>query len=126
MKPLWISSLILAAMVAVLLYNTRHLQSLIEPLQEQLHQAADLAKKEQWETATQITKEVKKSWDDHKTYLHITLPHSNIDDICVLIDEAIAYLDHKKIGEYSAVNQRLINQLTLLYEMEIPTLTNIL
>jgi hypothetical protein len=43
-----------------------------------------------------------------------------------MIDEAIAYLETQKIGDYAAVNQGLINQLTLLYEMEIPTLTNIL
>jgi hypothetical protein len=126
MKPLWISSFILAAMVAILLYNNQHLNHLIEPLKEQLHQAGDLAKEEQWESALQITREVQQTWNDHNSYLHITLPHSNIDEICVMIDEAIAYLETQKIGDYAAVNQGLINQLTLLYEMEIPTLTNIL
>lgn len=126
MKPFWISSMILAAMFVLLLLNAQHLQVMIEPLQEELTQAGEHAKTGDWDTALQMTREVHDTWNSKKMYLHITLPHSNIDQIFMLLEEATSYLEHKKIGEYSAANQRLISQLDLLYEMETLTLTNIL
>ena len=126
MKPLWISSLILATMFAILLYNAQHLKQLIDPLHDQLTQAGEFVKADDRHTAFQLTQEVHDTLHKQNTYLHITLPHSNIDEIYMLLEECMAYLEDGKIGEYNAANQCLLNQLKMLYEMETLTLTNIL
>lgn len=126
MKPFWISSLILAAMIALLLLNAQHLKQLVEPLQEQLTQAGELANAGDWEKAIEMTSQVHDTWHSKRVYLHTTLPHANIDRINLLLDEAKAYLEHQKIGEYYAINQTLINQLELLYEMEALNMNNLL
>jgi hypothetical protein len=126
MKPFWISSIILTSMIALTLYNTQHLKEVIQPLEGQLIQAADYAKAEDWDRALQLTQKVHNAWEGHKTYLHVTLPHSNIDQIYMLLEEALAYLEYKEIGEYLAANKNLISQMDMLYDMESLTLTNIL
>lgn len=126
MKPFWISCMILIAMATLLLFNAQHLKKLIEPMQEQLTEAGEYAKNGDWEKAKQITNQVHETWHTKRMYLHVTLPHSNIDQIYMLMDEALAYLENQKIGEYSAVNQTLISQLDLLYGMEALTMNNIL
>jgi hypothetical protein len=126
MKPFWIASLILAAMVTLLLLNAQHLKQLVEPLREELTQAGEYAEGGDWDTAIQITRKVQDAWHSQRLYLHTTLPHANIDKIYLLLEEASAYLEHQKLGEYYAANQSLINQLELLYEMEALTTNNIL
>lgn len=126
MKPFWISCLILTSMIALTLYNTQHLKHVIQPLEVQLTQAATYAEAEDWDHALQLTQEVYKAWEGHKTYLHVTLPHSNIDQIYMLLEDSLAYLEHKEIGEYVAAYKNLIIQMDMLYDMETLTLTNIL
>lgn len=126
MKPFWISSFVLAATIALLLLNTQHLQGFVQPLQEQLHQAEGFAKAEEWGAAAQLTREVHDTLEEKKFYLHITLPHTELDKIYLLLAEALAYLEQEKIAEYQAANQILIHRLTTLYEMETLTLNNLL
>jgi hypothetical protein len=44
----------------------------------------------------------------------------------MLLEEALAYLEYKDVGEYIAANKNLISQMDMLYDMETLTLTNIL
>ena len=65
---------------------------------------------------------------EHNSYLHITLRHTDTDAIQISMDEALAFLEggEKQPAEYAAVNARLLTQLELLVEAELPTLTNLL
>lgn len=126
MKPFWISSVVLVATAVILLLNTQHLQGFVEPLQKQLHQAEGFAQAAEWGAAKQLTLEVHDTLEEKKLYLHITLPHTELDQLYLLLTEALAYLEQEKIGEYQAANQILIHRLTLLYEMESLTLKNLL
>lgn len=126
MKSFWISSLILVAMIAALLFNAHHLQTFVEPLQEKLEHAETFAQADDWATATQMTQEVYNSLEQKKLYLHVTLPHAELDHMYLLIAESLSYLEHKKIGEYQATNQTLIRRMELLYGMECLTLNNLL
>ncbi len=57
-----------------------------------------------------------------------TLRHTDTDAIQISMDEALAFLEggEKQPAEYAAVNARLLTQLELLVEAELPTLTNLL
>jgi hypothetical protein len=110
----------------LLQWNIHYLKEFISPLQDQLTQAEEYVKKDDWETAKKMTQEVHKTWKEKQFYLHVTLRHSDIDEVFILLEQAEAYLEHKKIGEYAAVNKAVIGQLDLLIEMEELTLRNIL
>lgn len=126
MKPFWIASLVLAATISLLLLSAQHLKTLVSPLEEQLLLAEQFARAEDWGSAIQLTREVEQALDKEKMYLHITLPHGELDQVYLLLSETLAYLEHQKIGEYSASNQLLMHRLAHLYEMESFTLQNIL
>ena len=65
---------------------------------------------------------------DHEGYLHITLRHGDMDAVLISMDEALAFLEggERQPSEYAAVNARLLTQLALLVEAELPTLSNLL
>ena len=81
-----------------------------------------------WEAADRLTRQSKEIWVEHEGYLHTTLRHTDIDAILVSFDEALAFLraGERQSAEYAAVNARLITQIGLLLESELPTLTNLL
>ena len=126
MKALWIPCIILVTLLFVLYANSLYLHRLIAPLQENLEEAALCVAVGDWENAAEMTSAVYSTWHDHAAYLHVTLRHSDIDSIYVLLEETLAYLNTEKIGEYAAANATLISQLGLLYEMEQLSLQNIL
>lgn len=126
MKPFWISCAVLVSLFIILQVNVRYLNNFIEPLHEQLQEASDLVKQDDWDAAYQLTQQVHDTWHGKELYLHVTLKHSDIDHIYVLLEEVLAYLENRKIGEYDASNQTLISELQLLCEMERMSLQNIL
>ena len=126
MRSFWISCIVLLGLFFLLQWNIHYLEEFISPLQDQLTQAEEHVKQDDWETAKKLTQEVHETWKGKQFYLHVTLRHSDIDEVLILLEQAQAYLEHKKIGEYAAVNKALIGQLDLLIEMEALTLRNIL
>ena len=128
MKRLYVS-LGLVALLAILCgAHTFYLGRFTGELTELLIQAQEQMERGDWEGAFQLTQQAKEQWVDNEGYLHITLRHADIDAILVSFDEALAFLqgsEHQP-AEYAAVNARLITQLGLLLEAELPTITNLL
>ena len=127
MKRLYVSLGLVALMAVLCGVHTIHLARFTDDLTGLLTQAQELVERENWPAAAQITKQAKEKWVDHECYLHTTLRHADIDAILVSFDEALAFLqgsEHQP-AEYAAVNARLITQLELLIESELPTLTNL-
>ena len=128
MKRLYVSLGLIALLAVLCGVHTVYLSRFTGELTELLVQAQDQVDREDWEGATQLTRQAKEQWVDNDGYLHITLRHTDIDAILVSFDEALAFLqgsEHQP-AEYAAVNARLLTQLALLLEAELPTLTNIL
>ena len=126
MKAFWISATILLALFLILCLHVRYLREFVEPLHTQLAMAAQLAQGNEWQAAEVATCAVYDAWDERRTYLHITLRHTDLDSIYLSLEEVFAYLRKREIGEYMAANQMLITKLTLLYEMEAFSLRNVL
>ncbi|MEG2000950.1 MAG: DUF4363 family protein [Evtepia sp.] len=118
MRHFWISFLILLVLFLSLWQNIQYLDNVVDPMKDQLAQAASFAQEKNWNRATEVTRTVHGRWNDKTAYLHVTLRHAEIDEVNVLFDEAMEYLSFQKPGEYAATNAKLIAQLDLICEME--------
>ena len=128
MKRLYVSVGLIALLAALSGVHTVYLARFTGELTGLLTQAQEQVEQENWEIAFQLTRQAREQWTDNGGYLHITLRHADIDAILVSFDETLAFLQgsEQQPAEYAAVNARLITQLSLLLEAELPTLTNIL
>lgn len=128
MRRLWISITLILLMAALSSLHIWYLSGFTAQLTDQLTQAQALAQQEDWAGAAQLTRQAKQRWMSREGYLHTTLRHADIDAILISLDETLAFLEggEKQPAEYAAVNARLLTQLNLLVEAELPTLTNLL
>lgn len=128
MRRLYLSVGLIALMAALSALHVWHLNDLTGQLTAQLTQAQALAQREDWDGAARLTRQAKERWTGYEGYLHTTLRHADIDAILISLDETLAFLEgsEKQPAEYAAANARLLAQLALLVEAEVPTLTNIL
>ena len=128
MKRLYVSLGLVAVLAVLCGVHTVYLSRFTGELTELLTQAQEQVELEDWEGAFQLTIQARKQWMDNGGYLHITLRHTDIDAILVSFNEALAFLQGKEhqSAEYAAVNARLLTQLALLLEAELPTITNLL
>ncbi len=128
MRRLYLSVGLIALMAALSGLHIWHLNDLTGQLTAQLTQAQALAQREDWDGAARLTRQAKERWTGHEGYLHTTLRHTDIDAILISLDETLAFLEggEKQPAEYAAANARLLAQLALLVEAEVPTLANIL
>ena len=128
MKRLYLSVGLIALLAALSGLHVWHLNDFTGQLTALLTQAQEEAVAEHWDEAARLTRQAKDRWMDHESYLHVTLRHADTDAIQISMDEALAFLEggEKQPAEYAAANTRLINQLELLVEAELPTLTNLL
>ena len=128
MKRLYVSLGLIALLAALSGVHTLYLSRFTDELTGLLSQAQEQVERGDWESAIQVTRQAQKQWLDNEGYLHITLRHADIDAILVSFDEALAFLQgsERQPAEYAAVNSRLLTQLALLLEAELPTITTLL
>ena len=128
MTRLYISAALIALLAALSGLHVWHLHDFTGQLTGLLTQAQEQVERGDWEAATRLTGQAREQWVGNEGYLHITLRHADIDASLVSFDEALAFLqgsEHQP-AEYAAVNARLLTQLALLLEAELPTITNLL
>lgn len=128
MKRLYIALGLVALLAVLCTVHTVYLGQLTADLSGLLAQAQEQVERGDWAGADRFTRQSKEIWVEHEGYLHTTLRHTDIDAILVSFDEALAFLraGERQSAEYAAVNARLITQIGLLLESELPTLTNLL
>lgn len=128
MRRLYLSAALIVLLAVLSGLHIWHLDGFTTQLTGLLTQAQQHAQQEDWTGAALLTRQAKDRWADHEGYLHVTLRHADIDAILITMDEALAFLEggEKQPAEYAAVNARLLTQLELLVEAELPTLTNLL
>jgi hypothetical protein len=126
MKRLWISVSVLLALLGSTLANSYCLNNIINDYTQKLSEAHRLAEADNWDAASELTKQVTKRWHKHDFYFHVMLPHRDIDEIHLTFQEVEEYLKLEESDQYNAANAKLIAQLGLLAEMEQLNLKNIL
>lgn len=127
MKRLWISCLILLLLAGIAALHLSRLESLTSELIEQLEHVELSLKYSDWSGAKNCVDQIYEQWESQAFYLHTMLRHTDIDAIRSSLREVMAYLDTQEdTAECLAVTARLINQLELLLEAELPTIKNLL
>ena len=128
MKRLYVSLGLIAVLAVLCGVHTIHLDRFTGRLTDLLCRAQEQMEQGDWESATRLTRQAREQWVEHEGYLYVTLRHADIDAVLVSFDEALAFLqgDEHQPAEYAAVNARLLTQLALLLEAELPTITNLL
>ena len=126
MKRFWAAITILAVLLGATLWNAWYAEQLTGGLARQLEQAQELAAQGDWEGASELSRRAFQRWQDHQTYLHVLMRHSDTDQILCSFRALEQYLTLEEPDQYTAANAELITQLELLAEMEQPSLVNIL
>ena len=118
---------LIALLIVASTVHVVYLNHLTGTLSQQLTQAQEAMDKEDWEQAEALTKQAWTDWEGKAFYLHITLHHADIDQISISFQEALSVLElREQPGEYAAANARIIQQLYLLSEAELPSIKNLL
>lgn len=127
MKRLFISAVIIGLFACLAAFHVNHLGRLTDNLIGQLESIRSDVEREEWQTASRTASEVSEKWERHAFYLHTTLRHADIDAILSSLRELDAYLNSREDkAEALSVIARLINQLELLVEAEMPSIKNLL
>lgn len=127
MKRLVCSMVLLVLLVGLATLHVWYLTSQTHALSQQLGQAQQEVQAGNWEEAYAMTQQAWERWESQMFYLHITLHHADIDQVSTAFQETLAILEQKEQpGEYAAANARILYQLELLVEAELPSLKNIL
>lgn len=127
MKRLYVCTALLILLTGLAWLHTARLRALTEQLTAHLTQVNESLRTEDWENAYASALQADRQWEERTFYLHITLHHEDIDAIQTSLKEMQAYLASRDdAAECLAVNARLINQLELLLEAELPSLKNLL
>ena len=126
MKRAWIPLAILATLCLGAWGHTYYLGQLTGDVSDLLLQAEPVGEADHWEEALSLTEKAYGLWEKKSLYVHITLRHSDTDDILFSFREVLEFLRCQEGGEYSAANAVLLERLYLLQEQEQLTLKNIL
>lgn len=127
MKRLLCSVFLIVALVAGASFHVWYLSHQTQSLSDQLTQADEAVQHGDWDQALALTQQAWTQWEHLMFYLHTTLHHEDIDAVSTSFQEALAVLERKEQpGEHAAINARILYQLELLVEAELPSLKNIL
>ncbi|MBM6896208.1 DUF4363 family protein [Pseudoflavonifractor capillosus] len=127
MRRLVCSLLLLASLLGLTSLHVWYLTQQTRSLSLQLNQAQQQVEAGNWDEAFALTQRAWKHWENQMFYLHTTLHHDDIDQVSTAFQETLAILQQQEQpGEYAAANARILYQLELLVEAELPSLKNIL
>ena len=127
MRRLWAAAALIAVLAGLSALHVMALGRVTGRITGQLERARQTLIQEDWDQAQGLIEDAYQAWEDSDFYLHITLRHTDIDAVRSSFHEALAYLSSREdSGECAAVCARLVNQLELILEGELPTLKNLL
>ncbi len=126
MRKGWIAVALLAALIGLSCCHVVALGGLTEEVTGLLTQAEARAEEGDWAGADALTHQAARRWEEKRFYLHTTLDHTATDEVDLSFSETLELIQCQEAGEYSAANARLIRQLRLLGEMELPLPENLL
>jgi len=126
MKSFWLALGLLAVMLGATLTNAWYMGEFSSGITQRLAGAEEMAGRDAWEQAGEITRQCFEDWDGHHAYLHIVSRHADTDEILISFREVLRYISLEEMDQYAAENRELITKIELLSEMEQPDWLNIL
>ena len=113
MKRMWIGAAILGILLAAGLLVGEVMERRTAPGAEQLRQAAEFARAEQWEQATALADGVRADWERTKWLAEILATHENLEQIEISFGQLGSYAGVDGAA-YSALCGALASQLEAL------------
>ena len=127
MRRLWAAAALIAVLAGLSALHVLALDRITSRMAGQLEQARQALIQEDWDGAQALIEDAYQDWETHDFYLHVSLRHPDLDAARSPFPEAFPYLSSREdSGECAAVCARLVNQLELILEGELPTLKNLL
>lgn len=126
MRRLWLSLILLAAILGATIASSLYLSALTDTLTDLLIEAQSQVRQENWEAAADLTQEALQQWQARELYLYSTLRHADTDQVYTCFREVQGFLRTREAQEYAASNARLIARLELVASMEQLSLQNLL
>ena len=118
--------LVLAALLAVSLWNIRHMDAETDRWRAQLQATDRLALSGEWAETLDALWESYDDWSRSQTYLHIVSHHDAVDDAEAMYRRTIAFAETEEVTEFHAELSDLRDQLRLIAEMEALNIRNVL
>ena len=125
-KEFWGPLSVLIVIFSFSLWNSVNIQKNTARWSESLQQAVLSVQSENWTAVNTALNRSYKDWANTQTYLHIVLEHDVIDDADSMFRRAFAFSEAQDAQELQAELTDLIDQLSLLAEIERISLKNIL
>ena len=126
MRRFWAAFGLLIAMLGLTVFNAWYMGEITGSVSGRLVAAEEMAARDGWEQAEEMTRQCFADWEAHHAYLHIVSRHSDTDAILISFREVLRYITLEEMDQYAAQNRELITQIELLAEMERPDWLNIL
>ena len=126
MKGYLTSMAILAAVLALCLWNGAAMTADTARWRDQLLHTDALAQSEDWAAAAEALAESYRDWAQSQAYLHIVARHDAVDDAEAMYRRAAAFAATRELTEFRAEIADLRDQLRLLAEMERLDIQNVL
>lgn len=122
----WIPPAVLAAILALSLWNAAAMEACVARWRDQLQQADALVDAEDWPALEHLLADSYQDWSAWQTYLHIVTEHDAVDDAESMYRRCMAFAAAREPSELRAETADLRDQLRLLAEMERLNWRNIL
>ncbi|HIY32819.1 MAG TPA: DUF4363 family protein [Candidatus Evtepia faecavium] len=126
MRQLWAAVVILAGMLALLAWNGVVLQRQLQPLAEELRQAAAAAQQEDWDQAAALTLSLETQWQGQVPYLQVIHAHTRIDQVALAFLELKGALACRAAEDYTAAALRIAGTLEAMVCLERLSVGNLL
>ncbi len=126
MRRGWLALALLCALVGLSAWHAATLGGLTGEVGGLLAQAEAQAEAGNWDGADALTHQARQRWEERDFYLHATMEHTVTDAVDMGFAETLELIQCREAGEYSAANARLMRQLQLMGEMELPLPGNLL
>ena len=126
MRPLCISTALLAAMICLTLANSRYVAGRVEDWLALLEQVDAAADREDWPAALEAANRAYDSWGGSQFYFHTVIRHEELDQAESLFLQLLVVCDEQDAAEARLHLADLRSQLRLLAEMEALSIPNIL
>lgn len=125
MRRLWGAVGTIVLLLALALWNASVLEDFTQTLSDTLREAEAQVAEENWEEARALTEQAREAWHSRDLWLHITLRHTDTDDVQTGLDQVLSLIDCQDRAEYASASAQLLQRLSLMAAGEQLTLANL-
>ena len=126
MKALRVSILVLALLMAASLVNSAYLTARCDDWTARLESVTAAAAVGDWDGAAEKMSLLRQDWQQHQSYLHITLQHEEINEADTLLRQCALYVKEQDNDALSDAAVQLALEFDRLAELEQLSIKNVL